>query len=443
MQLLSKRYFRLSLFKYLLLASVNENHEMYMKDSVSAAEVGTGQYATTKGISQTNLITTVTPEKKAEEEKDDEEGKKKRAEEVTPISAVRHDTKTDSEQTDTAADGETTATESDQEEDGDLKAQDLDKTQEDLMKHQTNISELKRTFLETSTETTVSNEWEKRLSTSPVRLAARQEEAPMIEPLVPEETKEEREKTEKLIVLQKGGTTFLEMQRIDTTTSQEITSSELKQEAQPHQDAVTKVVQETVVIEERRGMNVHASGDPATVAGLADAQAQAASASAKGKEGSDVTKGAKEEKKEAHKAVTKQEGISAATSHEQAEEHSTTVHVSDSLERKPHFESPVVKTETISFSSVSTGGENLEISTKEVPVVHTETKTITYESSQVDSGADSEPGVLMSAQTITSETTSTTTTTHITKTVKGGISETRIEKRIVITGDADIDHDQE
>ncbi|XP_040551592.1 band 4.1-like protein 3 isoform X28 [Gallus gallus] len=380
-------------------------------------EVGTGQYATTKGISQTNLITTVTPEKKAEEEKDDEEGKKKRAEEVTPISAVRHDTKTDSEQTDTAADGETTATESDQEEDGDLKAQDLDKTQEDLMKHQTNISELKRTFLETSTETAVSNEWEKRLSTSPVRLAARQEEAPMIEPLVPEE-------------------------RIDTTTSQEVTSSELKQAAQPHQDAVTKVVQETVVIEERRGMNVHASGDPASVAGLADAQAQAASASAKGKEGSAVTKGAKEEKREAHKAVTKQEGIAAATSHEQEEEHSTTVHVSDSLERKPRFESPVVKTETISFSSVSTGGENLEISTKEVPVVHTETKTITYESSQVDSGADSEPGVLMSAQTITSETTSTTTTTHITKTVKGGISETRIEKRIVITGDADIDHDQ-
>ncbi|XP_032298548.1 band 4.1-like protein 3 isoform X8 [Coturnix japonica] len=755
----SKRY---TMSRSLDGASVNENHEMYMKDSVSAAEVGTGQYATTKGISQTNLITTVTPEKKAEEEKDDEEGKKKRAEEVTPISAVRHDTKTDSEQTDTAADGETTATENSlikriQGENvyvkhSNLMLEDLDKTQEDLMKHQTNISELKRTFLETSTETAVSNEWEKRLSTSPVRLAARQEEAPMIEPLVPEETKEEREKSEKLIVLQKGGTTFLEMQpsviekklqegesadtlvtshqiiiqksipsslegtedwviidkvpsevadgeskknvtykvvtvsskagippevlksstvlsfedleseiqskdenkqktftlgksydavsgkivtmtsktkegektvqpsvealqkkekeaqeslkiipvlakygivepvaeekadvqstkrklsdsltpikeaesqlqspeeeslkktlrmdqdlqllgslqlgkaekhldgeaakagaftwkdksvsewrysreqpftiatahyvvtessaskvvtkqstgektldgsdifsliesarkptefiggvtttshswaqRIDTTTSQEITSSELKQAAQPHQDAVTKVVQETVVIEERRGMNVHASGDPATVAGLADAQAQAASASAKGKEGTAVTKGAKEEKREAHKAVTKQEGIAAATSHEQAEEHSTTVHVSDSLERKPHFESPVVKTETISFSSVSTGGENLEISTKEVPVVHTETKTITYESSQVDSGADSEPGVLMSAQTITSETTSTTTTTHITKTVKGGISETRIEKRIVITGDADIDHDQ-
>ncbi|XP_051465530.1 band 4.1-like protein 3 isoform X2 [Apus apus] len=939
-------------------------------------EVGTGQYATTKGISQTNLITTVTPEKKAEEEKDDEEGKKKRAEEVTPISAIRHDTKpsllgtdsrlpspspppgphapsaklrrrckestrtkplsceapkesapkhsdsdpdsdrkgracsteqdmsfgykqkaskggtlfsfslqlpesfpslldddgylslpnlsetnllpasvqhylpirspslvpcflfifffllsasfsvpyaltlsfplamclcylepkaaslsaslandlsdsseeeTDSEQTDTAADGETTATESDQEEDGDLKAQnslikriqgenvyvkhsnlmleDLDKTQEDLMKHQTNISELKRTFLETSTETAVSNEWEKRLSTSPVRLAARQEEAPMIEPLVPEETKEEREKSEKLIFLQKGGTTFLELQpsviekklqegesagtlvtshqiiiqktipsslegtedwviidkvpsevvdggsqknlaykvvtlssktafppeilksstilmqsfedleneiqskeenkqkmftlgksydtisgkvvtmtskakegekrvqpsvealqkmgrevqesveiipvvaeyeilepvtdgkarrgsdvqstkrklsdsltpikeaesqlpspeeeslkktlkmdedlqlhgtlgslqlgkaekhlgseavkagafarrdkslsewrysreqpftiatahyvtessaskvvtkqstgektldgsdifsliesarkptefiggvtstshswaqRIDTTTSQEITSSEMKQAVQPHQDTVKKVVQETVVIEERHGMNVHVSGDPAKAAELVlDAQAEVASvvaAGVKGKEGSAGTEGAKEEKRqEAGKALSKQEGAAAAASCEQAEVHSTTVHLSESLERKPHFESPVVKTETISFSSVSAGGENLEISTKEVPVVHTETKTITYESSQADCSADSEPGVLMSAQTITSETTSTTTTTHITKTVKGGISETRIEKRIVITGDADIDHDQ-
>uniref|UniRef100_A0A452GMT6 FERM domain-containing protein n=1 Tax=Gopherus agassizii TaxID=38772 RepID=A0A452GMT6_9SAUR len=936
-------------------------------------EVGTGQYATTKGISQTNLITTVTPEKKAEEERDEEEGKKK-GEEITPVSAIRHDTKssllgtdsfhssstsqsgppvsstklrrrckenaqnplsyesskdimqihgesdldsdrkgrvcsaeqdmafnykqkagnggtlfsfslqlpesfpalldddgylsfpnlsetnflpesvqhylpirspslvpcflfifffllsasfsvpyaltlsfplamclcylepkaaslsasldndlsdsseeeTDSEQTDTAADGETTATESDQEEDGDLKAQnslikrikgenvyvkhsnlmleELDKNQEDLMKHQTNISELKRTFLETSTDTTVSNEWEKRLSTSPVRLAARQEEAPMIEPLVPEETKEEREKSEKLIFLQKGSTTFMESQpreiekklqegesagtvvtshqiifqksvpsslegtedwvivdkiptevvdgeskkivtykvmtvrsktgdippeilksstiemqsfedleneiqskeenkqkmytlgksydtisgkivtmtskakegektvqssleafqkmergmpesvkiipvvaeyeilepitdekarrgsdvqstkrklsesltpikeaesqlhspeeeslkkaqkmdqdfhgtlgglqfgraekhldsealkagafgrkdkslsewrysreqpftiatahyvsessasrvvtkqsssektldgsdifsllesarkptefigevtstshsraqKTETKTSQEISVSEMKEEVQPYQDSVKKVVQETVVVEERYVTNVHASGDAVKLAGdQLDAMAQAVSAvasSMKGKEGSAVTEGTKEEKREeADKAVTKREGIAAA-SHQQEEEQSATVHISDTLERKPHFEqSPVVKTETISFGSVSPGGEKLEMSTKEVPIVHTETKTITYESSQADSGADSEPGVLMSAQTITSETTSTTTTTHITKTVKGGISETRIEKRIVITGDADIDHDQ-
>lgn len=50
-------------------------------------------------------------------------------------------------------------------------------------------------------------------------------------------------------------------------------------------------------------------------------------------------------------------------------------------------QSPLVKTETISFSTVSADGENLEISTKEVPVVHTETKTITYESSQVRNSA--------------------------------------------------------
>ncbi|XP_064909270.1 band 4.1-like protein 3 isoform X6 [Columba livia] len=661
----SKRY---TMSRSLDGASVNENHEMYMKDSVSAAEVGTGQYATTKGISQTNLITTVTPEKKAEEEKDDEEGKKKRAEEVTPVSAIRHDTKpsllgtdschpspsslqpgphassaklrrrckesarskslgceapkesaskhgepepdsdrkgrvcsaeqdmpfgykqkagkggtlfsfslqlpesfpslldddgylslpnlsetnllpasvqhylpirspslvpcflfifffllsasfsvpyaltlsfplamclcylepkaaslsaslandlsdsseeeTDSEQTDTAADGETTATESDQEEDGDLKAQnslikriqgenvyvkhsnlmleDLDKTQEDLMKHQTNISELKRTFLETSTETAVSNEWEKRLSTSPVRLAARQEEAPMIEPLVPEETKQSTgEKTLdgsdifSLIESARKPTEFIGgvtstsqswAQKIDTMTSQEITSSEMKQAAHLPQDVVKKVVQETVVIEERHGPSVQASGDPAKAAGLA---LDTVTAVVKGKDGSAETEGAKEDKREeAQKALTKQGVVTDAASCEQVEEHSMTVHLPGSLERKSHFESPLVKTETISFSTVSADGENLEISTKEVPVVHTETKTITYESSQVDCGADSEPGVLMSAQTITSETTSTTTTTHITKTVKGGISETRIEKRIVITGDADIDHDQ-
>lgn len=74
---------------YLLLASVNENHEIYMKDSMSAAEVGTGQYATTKGISQTNLITTVTPEKKAEEEHGEEEDRRKKAEEATPVPALR------------------------------------------------------------------------------------------------------------------------------------------------------------------------------------------------------------------------------------------------------------------------------------------------------------------------------------------------------------------
>ncbi|XP_034008849.1 protein 4.1-like isoform X2 [Trematomus bernacchii] len=109
-------------------------------------------------------------------------------------------------------------------------------------------------------------------------------------------------------------------------------------------------------------------------------------------------------------------------------------------------EKAVVATETEAAPAESTGPTSLdvvEVGTKEVPVVHTETKTITYESAEGETNGDVDPGVLLSAQTITSETTSTTTTTHITKMVKGGISETRIEKRIVITGDSDIDHDEE
>ncbi|XP_030123785.4 band 4.1-like protein 2 isoform X25 [Taeniopygia guttata] len=102
-------------------------------------------------------------------------------------------------------------------------------------------------------------------------------------------------------------------------------------------------------------------------------------------------------------------------------------------------EPPVVKTEMVTISDAT---QRTEISTKEIPIVQTETKTITYESSQLDGNAVGDTGVLVSAQTITSESISTTTTTHITKMVKGGVSETRIEKRIVITGDADIDHDE-
>ncbi|XP_064026318.1 band 4.1-like protein 2 isoform X10 [Pogoniulus pusillus] len=102
-------------------------------------------------------------------------------------------------------------------------------------------------------------------------------------------------------------------------------------------------------------------------------------------------------------------------------------------------EPPVVKTEMITISDAT---QRTEISTKEVPIVQTETKTITYESPQFDGGTGDGADLMLSTQTITAEPISTTTTTHITKMVKGGVSETRIEKRIVITGDADIDHDE-
>uniref|UniRef100_A0A8C5H8Q6 Band 4.1-like protein 1 n=1 Tax=Gouania willdenowi TaxID=441366 RepID=A0A8C5H8Q6_GOUWI len=49
---------------------------------------------------------------------------------------------------------------------------------------------------------------------------------------------------------------------------------------------------------------------------------------------------------------------------------------------------------------------------------------------------------VVSPLTITAESVTSATTTQVTKTVKGGFSETRIEKRIIITGDDDVDQHQ-
>ncbi|XP_038955071.1 band 4.1-like protein 2 isoform X27 [Rattus norvegicus] len=87
----------------------------------------------------------------------------------------------------------------------------------------------------------------------------------------------------------------------------------------------------------------------------------------------------------------------------------------------------------VSYTTVQDGRRDGKSPTKVTPLLA---------EGKIDGGAGGDSGVLLTAQTITSESASTTTTTHITKTVKGGISETRIEKRIVITGDAALDHDQ-
>ncbi|XP_066435694.1 band 4.1-like protein 3 isoform X13 [Eleutherodactylus coqui] len=427
----SKRY---TMSRSLDGASVNENHDLYMKDSVSATEVGTGPYITTKGASQTNLIASVTPDKKVEEEKKEEEEKHKKVEVITTVTTIRHDTKTDSEQTDTAADGETTATENSlikrikgenvYVKHSNLMLEEFDRNQEELMKHQTNISELKRTFLETSTETTAAGEWEKRLSTSPVRLAVRQEDAPMIEPLVPEEqTKEETEEVERRASLERTSYSMLESQKIETNTEWETSGITEKEDAEHRMKE--KVVQGVISLEESGDM--HAHGDAAHLSAEqvdgADQASTIIASGLKGSEGAALTE----------EAAKEEDGAGDASAE--------TAHDAELLDGKPLEESPLVKTEIITFGTIA-DGEKPDVSTKDVPVIHTETKTITYESSEMVSRPDTDPGVLMSAQTITSETLGTTTTTHITKTVKGGISETRIEKRIVITGDADIDHDQ-
>ncbi|XP_048858016.1 band 4.1-like protein 3 isoform X12 [Brienomyrus brachyistius] len=342
-------------------------------------EVGTVQYSTAKAIATSDLITTVTPEKKAEEERAEEEEEKTNATEASepaPTTPVKYDTKTDSEQTDFACDGETTATESDQEEESEMRTQES-ATPEELVKRQTNISELKRSFLETGSDTSGLTEWEKRLSASPVR-SPRLDEAPMIEPLTPEDTKEDSEATDMDILKHNASVP-------DGKPVQPKPASEMSPQL-------------AVLLASARGQ----TGSMGWVTSPSHSQT--------------ISKTTETVTAKAHPSV-------------EAEQPNTT-----SIRK-----SPVLETETVNFRSTE-GKEEFAI--KDVPVVHTETKTITYESSMGDASCDSDPGLLMSAQTITSETTSTTTTTHITKTVKGGISETRIEKRIVITGDADIDHDQ-
>nr|XP_019611294.1 PREDICTED: band 4.1-like protein 3 isoform X14 [Rhinolophus sinicus] len=523
----SKRY---TMSRSLDGASVNENHEIYMKDSVSAAEVGTGQYATTKGISQTNLITTVTPEKKAEEERDEEEDRRKKAEEATAVAAIRHEGKSPGLGTDScplppASDHCPLASptelrrrckENDHQPPGFEPPKDTvhmhgepsvdsegkgkpylgDQDVAFSYKQQTGkgttlfsfslqLPESFPSLLDDDGYLSFPNLSETNFLPQslqhylPIRspslvpcflfifffLLSASFSVPYaltlsfplamclcyLEPKAaslsasldndPSDSSEEETDSERTDTAADGETTATE--KMETKMESSGTETETTQHPQPL--STEKVVQETVLVEERHVMNVHASGDASYAAGDdMDAAAQAASADASSikVKGPALTHGAKEEKgKVTEKAVLEQEEMATA-SHEPEEEQSVAIHISETLEQKPHFESSIVKTETISFDSVSPGGVKLDISTKELPVVHTETKTITYESSQVDPGADLEPGVLMSAQTITSETTSTTTTTHITKTVKGGISETRIEKRIVITGDADIDHDQ-
>ncbi|XP_063968381.1 protein 4.1-like isoform X5 [Lytechinus pictus] len=104
--------------------------------------------------------------------------------------------------------------------------------------------------------------------------------------------------------------------------------------------------------------------------------------------------------------------------------------------------SPFVKTAMLVQQQQSS--EDDSKLTRDVPYVKTENTTITYEKDPEDAvDGEEDPGTLISAQTMTSETRSMTTTTHITKTVKGELTETRVEKKIVIQADGDLDHDKE
>uniref|UniRef100_A0A8D2QUN3 Erythrocyte membrane protein band 4.1 like 2 n=1 Tax=Zosterops lateralis melanops TaxID=1220523 RepID=A0A8D2QUN3_ZOSLA len=325
--------------------------------------------------------------------------------------------------------------------------QDLDKTQDDLLKHQASISELKRNFMESTPEPRP-NEWEKRRIT-PLSLQTqgsshetldiveekKQAEFGIEEALVVDETNKgkmqvatDAGETCKVEHVSKKDSSSLPSDSSSSSSSSESEDEEMG-EYQPHhrEDMKRKEHEENTqhveAIPEGSNLNVPVEHTQVTAEDLV--QENTVTVATEEKNLSEQIKQDLGEEKE----------------EEQLKLNGDVSHVD--IDVAPQLiccsEPPVVKTEMVTISDAS---QRTEISTKEIPIVQTETKTITYESSQVDGNAVGDTGVLVSAQTITSESISTTTTTHITKMVKGGVSETRIEKRIVITGDADIDHDE-
>ncbi|XP_009450271.1 band 4.1-like protein 2 isoform X8 [Pan troglodytes] len=360
-----------------------------------------------------------------------------------------------------------------------LMLEELDKAQEDILKHQASISELKRNFMESTPEPRP-NEWEKRRIT-PLSLQTQGTRAPESEGpctgardavksshetlnIVEEKKRAEVGKDERVITEEMNGKEISpgsgpgEIRKVEPVTQKDSTSlssesssssSESEEEDvgeyRPHHRVTEGTIREEQEYEEE------VEEEPRPAAKVVEREEAVPEASPVTQAGASVItvetviqENVGAQKIPGEKSV--HEGALKQDMGEEAEEEPQKVNGEVShvdIDVLPQIiccsEPPVVKTEMVTISDAS---QRTEISTKEVPIVQTETKTITYESPQIDGGAGGDSGTLLTAQTITSESVSTTTTTHITKTVKGGISETRIEKRIVITGDGDIDHDQ-
>ncbi|XP_059033531.1 band 4.1-like protein 2 isoform X6 [Mustela lutreola] len=344
-----------------------------------------------------------------------------------------------------------------------LMLEDLDKAQEDILRHQASISELKRNFMESTPEPRP-NEWEKRRIT-PLSLQTQGSSHETLN-VVEEKKQAEVGKDERVITEEMNGKELSpgsgpgEMRKVEPLTQKDSTSlssessssSESEDEDvgeyRPHHRVTEGTIREEQEEEEEEEEVEEEAGRAAKVVEREEAVPEASPVRQAGASVSTVETVTQENvvapKISAEKSVNEgalKQDMREETEDEQHKVNGEVSHVD--IDVLPQIiccsEPPVVKTEMVTISDAS---QRTEISTKEVPIVQTETKTITYESPQIDGGAGGDSGTLLTAQTITSESVSTTTTTHITKTVKGGISETRIEKRIVITGDADIDHDQ-
>ncbi|XP_066555648.1 band 4.1-like protein 2 isoform X9 [Amia ocellicauda] len=338
-----------------------------------------------------------------------------------------------------------------------LMLEDLDKTQEDVLKHQASISELKRTFMESTPEQRP-NQWEKRLTmTLPLQTQGssddkqksemeEQAEVEIEETVVIEEIrKTPKVKTGAQAPVSPEIPMPAEKEKEDRRVSRETSTSsdshsESEEEAEYHPQVVNVSVDQ--IKEEPEEEDLQKESMPATEP-PAEGAVSPPSSQLQEVVVEEETKELKDRQDEAYNGHEETEPVVEAIAAEEPKVNGDVSHTE--TEHMPQViccsEPPVVKTEMVTISDTF-AAQKTEISTKEVPIVHTETKTITYEAAQLDGSGEGEPGVLMTAQTITSESVCTTTTTHITKMVKGGLSETRIEKRIVITGDADIDHDQ-
>lgn len=316
---------------------------------------------------------------------------------------------------------------------------DLDKSQEEIKKHHASISELKKNFMESVPEPRPS-EWDKRLSThSPFRTLNINGQVPTGDGSV------NGIRTEEVASVTQGPSTYPASEW--QCPKQSVVPSQSLMTAPPETpqsfgsgsfSVNSKEAKEAEEKEQRAGGYLDAEEMPTGPSGECLGVEEQASALS-----FPVTPASCQLQLGGEKADSSEEpGAPAETLEAQSGSFldSPVGNQFPTLTRS--FQPPLVKTQTVTISDTANAAKS-EIPTKDVPIVHTETKTITYEAAQTeDSNGDLDPGVLLTAQTITSETTSSTTTTQITKTVKGGISETRIEKRIVITGDADIDHDQ-
>ncbi|KAL6095649.1 epb41l2 [Pungitius sinensis] len=373
-------------------------------------------------------------------------------------------------------------------------SKDHDKTQDDVLKHQASISQLKRSFMEAPPPSPPQpNQWEKRLTSSPATTIRIQQQQQVESPAPPVEaaaaaaaaensiadTKEAAKTTEveieETVVVQEvsiapklgrvavtaGPPAHQEALEQEVTVEEEVvvneeakaakqesvsSESESEEEAEYHPNVSichTQIPEEEEEEEEQQEEEALKAAEAPSLLPVAASLPEDAREE-KNAEGEHQAEREATEGRGAPNGPPAPEGSASGAEREEGPKVNGEARPVEA-EHRPQViccsEPPVVKTEMVTISDTF-AAQKTEIATKEVPIVHTETKTITYEAAQLDGNGDGEPGVLMTAQTITSESLCTTTTTHITKTLKGGLSETRIEKRIVITGDCDIDHDQ-